>query len=227
MHRLFYGKNMNSKSKMVIRVLIYILGLIILALGIVLNTKTNLGVSPIISVAYVASNLTATEFANMTLAWYILFVVFEVIVHICRGEKRRLVSDVLQIVLSVVFTRFMQLFDHCIPELTTMWVRIVLLIVAIILTGIGIFMSVQMKFVPNPGDGIVQTLAELTGLKLGTMKNIFDCSCVAVSVVLGLIFKHAIIGIGIGTVLAMLGVGRVVAVVNRLFEGKAKKLLED
>lgn len=34
------------------RILIYVLSLIILACGITLNTKTKLGVSPVISVAY-------------------------------------------------------------------------------------------------------------------------------------------------------------------------------
>ena len=33
------------------RILIYVLGIIVLALGITVNTKTNLGVSPVISAA--------------------------------------------------------------------------------------------------------------------------------------------------------------------------------
>lgn len=45
---------MNNKStnKKIIRGIIYITGLLTLALGIILNTKAGLGVSPIISVSY-------------------------------------------------------------------------------------------------------------------------------------------------------------------------------
>ena len=39
------------------RVLFYVIGLIVLALGLPLNTKTGLGVSPIISVAYSISEI--------------------------------------------------------------------------------------------------------------------------------------------------------------------------
>ena len=40
------------KKSILFRVLFYAAGLLILALGLTLNTKTGLGVSPIISVAY-------------------------------------------------------------------------------------------------------------------------------------------------------------------------------
>ena len=41
-------------NKLLYRWIFYIAGLVILALGIMLNTKTNLGVSPIISVPYLS-----------------------------------------------------------------------------------------------------------------------------------------------------------------------------
>ena len=44
-------------NRQINRTLIYIAGLLILALGIILNTKAGLGVSPIISVAYSISQI--------------------------------------------------------------------------------------------------------------------------------------------------------------------------
>ena len=46
------------KKSMIYRVLIYIAGLLILAMGLTLNTKAGLGVSPIISVSYSVSEIT-------------------------------------------------------------------------------------------------------------------------------------------------------------------------
>ena len=57
------------------RALFYAAGLLILALGLTLNTKTGLGVSPIISVAYSISEIFDQNFGNMTLALYSTFVV--------------------------------------------------------------------------------------------------------------------------------------------------------
>lgn len=48
---------MKSRNKLIIRWVFYLLGLLILALGIMLNTKANLGVSPIISVPYSISHI--------------------------------------------------------------------------------------------------------------------------------------------------------------------------
>ena len=51
-------------KKMVIRIIIYVAGLLVLALGIILNTKAGLGVSPIISVSYSISQINGFNFGN-------------------------------------------------------------------------------------------------------------------------------------------------------------------
>ena len=51
-------------KKMVIRIIIYVAGLLVLALGIILNSKAGLGVSPIISVSYSISQINGFNFGN-------------------------------------------------------------------------------------------------------------------------------------------------------------------
>ena len=51
---------------------------------------------------------------------------------------------------------------------------------------------------------------------VGFTKNCFDLFCIAVTVVIGFLFSGHIVGIGLGTLLAMLGVGRVIALFHRL-----------
>lgn len=235
------------KSQVFARWLIYILGMAVLALGIVLNTKSGLGVSPIISVPYAVSeilNIPALTFANTTQVWYTVFILSEVIIHILLYLRNRntdkapkgpttklpvtLLQDVLQLPVSILVTRFIALFSGYIPACTESgnafysgWGgRILILVCGIILTGVGIGLSLNMRLVPNPGDGIVQALADCIGRKVGTAKNIFDIMCVCLSVSVSLIFAHKLIGIHVGTVLAMIFVGRTVAVFNRLFRKK-------
>lgn len=117
------------------RILFYAAGLLVLALGLTLNTKTGLGVSPIISVAYSISQIFDHNFGNMTLALYSIFVVIEMVLHLLRdfryskegqgalvhaGKKDLkliLLMDFLQIPLSIVFTRFLNVFSAVIPNL--------------------------------------------------------------------------------------------------------------
>ena len=75
------------KQSTFFRVLFYIIGLLVLALGLTLNTKTGLGVSPIISVAYSTAVISGHNFGNMTLALYSLFVVIELILHLIREHR--------------------------------------------------------------------------------------------------------------------------------------------
>lgn len=49
------------------RIFFYVLGLLILALGLTLNTKAGLGVSPIISVSYSVAQIFELNFGNTTI----------------------------------------------------------------------------------------------------------------------------------------------------------------
>ena len=145
----------------------YIVGMCILAFGLELNAKTGLGVSAIISVAYANAILFKISFPDMTLILYMIFVCIEIIVHIFRKQSRKiLVLDVLQIPLSIVFTRFMKAYEGFIPDFTVsnFSVRLIILMVAVICTGIGAAMTLNMRIVPNPGDGLVMLFIKILAL---------------------------------------------------------------
>lgn len=197
------------------RWIIYICGMLVLAMGLTLNTKAGLGVSPIISLSYAVSELWQFNFGDMTFLLYSLFVVGELILH--RGK--RLISDLCQLPLSLIFSRVLNLYAALIPyeaEQEPFWMNFLLLLLAIICTGIGAAVTVNMKLVPNPGDGIVAAVGEAIGREQGVAKNIFDVCCVAATCVLGLAASGRIVGVGVGTVAAMVLVGRVISLVNHI-----------
>lgn len=218
--------------KAALRLTVYLAGLMLLALGLTLNVKSDLGVSPIISSANVFSATLPCPIGDATFVLYSLFVLAEMAIHlvIWRRRKegsiaRRLVMDLLQLPLSLVFTRVMNLFEAAIPTFTGMGGRLVIL-AAIICTGLGAAMSLDMRLIPNPGDGFVQSLADLTGRETGLMKNIVDGVSVALALTLGLCLSGTVVGVGVGTILAFLFVGRVIALFNRSFGGRLSGLTE-
>jgi uncharacterized membrane protein YczE len=219
-----------------IRFIFYLLSMGILALGITLNAKTSLGVTPIISTAYCVSSLTGYNFGNMTFVLYVLLVCAEIAIHLAGKRNKQIVYDGLQVIVSLIFTRFLNVFDRLLPDFGSAEMhgtfagslegRILILLAAIALTGIGAALSLNMRFVPNPGDGIVQTIADATGKDNGFVKNCVDITCVIVTCAIGLVCAHRIVGIGLGTVIAMIGVGRVIAVFNRLTRRQTAMLFE-
>ena len=221
-------------KRTVLRIVFYISGLLILALGIILNTKSGLGVSPIISVAYSISDIWGLNFGNTTFLLYTVFVCIEIVLHSIRCLRMKenkalapamtktmplvLLMDLLQLPLSLVFTRFMNLFSAWIPApKDSIGIRFLVLLAGIILTGVGAAMSLDMRIIPNPGDGIVQAIADCIHKPVGFTKNCFDLCNICITISVGMIFAHKLIGIGVGTVIAVLMVGRVIAVFNHFF----------
>lgn len=227
------------KKSSVIRGIFYVAGLLVLALGIILNTKSGLGVSPIISVSYSISTIWNFNFGNMTFVLYTIFVIVEMILHTIRNRKESvkegvalapavrkslpliLGMDLLQLPLSLIFTRFMNIFSAWIPVPSNgIWSQLLFLAGGIICTGIGAATSLNMRIIPNPGDGIVQAIADFIHKPVGFTKNCFDLFNICITISVGMIFAHKLVGVGVGTVVAVLGVGRVIALFNHLFMQK-------
>ena len=203
---------MVQKRKNVWRWGIYLVGMTLLALGITLTTLAGLGASAIVSVPYTVSCGFGLSFANLTLIFYCSFVGAEFVI---KGPQRSWL-DLLQIPVSIVFTRFMALFQRMIGYHSgDLPMDLLVLVLGIVLTGIGAATAVDMQLIPNPGDGIVNSIAMRTGKELGFCKNCFDLGCVTCALLIGTLFGHPLLGIGLGTLLSMLGVGRVMAVWNR------------
>ena len=193
--------------------------MLVLALGLTLNTKTGLGVSPILSLSYSSSQIWGLNFGDTTFVLYSLFVVGQLVI---RGKKRQW-YDLLQLPLSLAFSRVLNLFDRWITYDAGrhgMVSNLLLLLLAILITGIGVAMTVNMRLIPNPGDGNVQAVADKMGRDQGFAKNVFDLGCVSATVVLCLVTTGHVVSIGLGTVLAMVGVGRAIALVNHFFKDR-------
>lgn len=121
---------------------------------------------------------------------------------------------------TTVFTRFLNLFTYLIPDYgnSTLLIRLFVLFGAIVLTGIGAATMLNTNLIPNPGDGIVKAIADTINKDIGFTKNCVDFTCLCITVVIGLTLTHSIVGVGLGTVIAMIGVGRVIALYQSIYK---------
>ena len=198
--------------KRVYRVLFYISGMIIQCFGLSLSTKTNLGASAIISLPFTVGEVTGINFAIFNFMLSLIMVGIQILL-----SRKVHVTTLLQIPGSFLISSLVGIYDVILPAPVQMWQRAVCMAVAIIANGVGGAMMINMKVVPNIADGLANSIGEKLGRNLGFGKNILDFTCVALSCCIGLLFFRRIIGVGIGTVFAMIFVGRVMATFNYFF----------
>ena len=203
--------------KKVIRFLIYLLGLGILSLGVILNTRTGYGVSPLNSMPYAISEIFHYKLGTVTIAFYTCYVVIEMLM-LGRVLDIKLL---MQVPCGIVFGMYTNLFSSLITyEPSNHIIRITFLALAIFLTALGVFMTVNMNLVPNPPDGLTDLIGKKLNKDFGFAKNIFDSISIVMTIIICLVFSDHIIGIGVGTLIAVLMIGRTAAWLNKRWKHK-------
>jgi len=197
------------------RWLIYGGGILIQNVGLYLNARCGLGTSALLGVAYVGGLAWNISFGNASLVIYCIYILTQLII---RGKNRQW-RDLLQLPLALMISRVYNLLDLVLGAAViqaNVIRQILALLMGICLNGIGATLAVNMRLIPTPGDGLVQAFSDRFGVELGLMKNIVDISCVTLAAVMSLAFLGRLDGVGIGTVAAMLLVGRIIFLTNRL-----------
>lgn len=182
------------------RISIYFLGLVILCLGVVLNTKTNLGVAAINGIPYVLANTTSMSLGTAVLMMYCLFVGIQ-----CGVNKQINLKTLSQLPISLLFGRMVDFINMYVLqfEAQTFIHGFIMLAVAIVLVAVGTTLVVSTNLVPNAPDGLVQVIAKRWNLSFGIVKLIFDGICLFIAALIAWLMLHQIVGLGIGTVCSM------------------------
>ena len=196
---------------------IYVAGMSVQGLGLYLNARCGLGTSALLGVAYVLGLYWNVSFGDAT---KIIFAVYIAAQFVVRGWKGKQWRDLLQLPVAIFVGEVFNLLDAVFPidlVLSSWPLRILVLLCAVTFNGIGATLAVNMRLIPSPGDGIVQALADRTGLEMGKMKRIADCTLVVAAAILSFVLFGRLEGVGIGTIVAMFAVGKIISLCNRLF----------
>ena len=106
------------------------------------------------------------------------------------------------------------------PE--ALWLRILSLLFGCLILALGICIEVAPDVLVVPGEGIVRALAQTTKIKFGTVKVYFDVTLIVIAGILSLLFFQKFNGVGIGTVVSAIVVGRFVNWINLHFKSIQK-----
>ncbi len=181
------------------RVALMLAGIAVMALGIDVVVKADLGNSPISATPNVlALGFPAVSFGTFMLGWQCFLVLVQV--ALLRREFR--LVDLWQIPISVFFGLcidwFMALLGAAAP--TTYLASWLWLAVGMAVLAAGIVMTVVSGTVMNCGEAVVQAVVRKTGARFGTVKVGFDLACAALAVLCALAFVGHLAGVREGTV---------------------------
>lgn len=196
--------------------LLYLIGLNIMSIGIVLSTRTHLGVAAISSVAYSYSIFFNISFGLSNVILYVVFILIQILLMKSLSYK-----ILMQIPMAVLAGIFIDIYDNLIALLNyNFLINFILLLTSNILTGIGVYFMTKADLVLDPGNGIVNTLCIFFKKPFSYLRIRFDISLVIFTAISGLILVQEIIGIGLGTVISAYLIGKSVGVTKTLLENK-------
>ncbi|QQO08526.2 DUF6198 family protein [Breznakiella homolactica] len=173
-------------------------------------TKANLGLAPVPSVSWVVSYITHLSYGTVHLGLNCFFILIQLAFLGWKFDKTLLLQIPLSLLLSVfldLIMPFMFILDFLTANLAG---RILIFALSVVIMGIGIGLQALPRVTLLPVDNLARIVAARIGKSLGTAKIIIDCSSVALSAAISLLFLGRLEGIQIGTVAAAFLTGNVV-----------------
>lgn len=214
------------------RLLVYLAGLYLMAIGVVFSARSNLGVSPVGSLANVLYQIGLdcgapawVNLGNCTTAVYCLYILTELLI-LRRDFKPAML---LQLVASLLFGQLVNLATAMmafLPAPGSYPMALLYLLCSVPLVAAGVMLYLSPNILPTPGEGMSLAISKKTGWVVGSSKTLFDCSLVVISAATSLIYFHRLVGVREGTVICALLVGFVMRQLQKLFQARLLRFVE-
>ena len=200
-----------------------ILGLFIMALGVSLSVKADLGVTPISCVPYIYSLVVPFSLGELTIFMNAIFILLQI--SILRRKYRYI--QLVQLIAVILLGYFIDFTLYLISSInpTTYLEQLLILLISCAFIALGVFLFVKANVTYIPGDGLLAVISQTFKRDFGTVKICFDCSMVTFGVVSSFLFLHKLVGVREGTILAALIVGLLVQLYEKISHLSARKLL--
>lgn len=206
--------NRDTSLNIVCRLAALTLGLAVMAMGIVLCIRADLGITPISCTPYVLSLGLSPTVGQFTILMHLVLIAGQWL--LLRREFRPV--QWLQILLALVFGCFI---DGCMWLTASLVPANYLMCILILLAGnallaIGMHFEMRSRLILVPTDGFVQAVCHRTGRPFSRLKIAFDVSLLLISIVCSLLLLNRIEGIREGTLISAFLVGYLVGLIRKM-----------
>lgn len=204
------------------RIIVFILGVFLMALGVAVSVRADLGTSPIASFPTVLAFATPLTVGVHMMLLNLVFIALQILIL----RRNFPLFQLVQLPISLMFGLFIDpgiyLTTWLVPETYVMqgvWVM-----VSVVLVALGVYLEMQPRLSYLPGNGLVFTIFEaLQNIPYGTIKTVFDTTLVIISTLMSLALMGGLHGVREGTIFAALTVGLVVRCIDALHKRLGKK----
>lgn len=214
------------------RYLVATVGLVIVAFGVALSLKSNLGTAPV-SCPPAILNLKFTSISVGTFTWMMHLVLIATQLIILR--RRFKLSFLMQIPAAFVFG---YLCDLCIwllrdVQVTTYGTQMLFCILTVIVTAIGVRLEIVGNAWMLAGEKTAVVMSEESGIKFSNFKVMFDVYLVAISALFGWLAFGCLSGDGAnvvireGTLVLAIFTGLCMKVTDPLVDKLVKPFIND
>ncbi|WP_321368844.1 cytidylate kinase family protein [uncultured Draconibacterium sp.] len=220
------------KNKLLIRIITFGIGLFVMALGVALSVKADLGVSPISCIPYVYSIKMPFTLGQLT----IVFNIFLMLLQMAVLRKKYRLIQLIQLPVVFAFGMFIDLAMNMVAFISVSsyaWKAFWCLLSCVIL-AFGVFLEVKAKITYLPGEGLAMAISETFKKEFGKAKIGVDSAMVILGIISSLVFLHQLLGIREGTIVAAVLVGFIakffskkLQLVNGWLEVRATEIAED
>ncbi len=208
---------LNGEELTVKRILLFILGLFIMAFGVSFSIVSTLGTTPISSIAYALVLITNIDIGITTFVFNAALILLQFLILRSGFHKKRL----LQLINCIVFSYFNTLALAVVSQIPfdgSVLMMAVFLIISILLIAFGIFVYMPANIAPLPGEGCVEAIAIVTGWRFSTVKILFDASMVLTAIIMCWMWYASPFGaVNIGTIISAFMVGFTLRQINNLY----------
>ncbi|MBI9104113.1 MAG: hypothetical protein JEY99_16980 [Spirochaetales bacterium] len=195
------------KNTLLIRLLIFTAGLFIMAFGVALSVKANLGISPVSCIPYIFSLKYPLTIGALTIIFNIVLILLQIILL----RKRYQPFQLFQLLVALVFGFFIDFTMYLLSGVTVPGYtgRLAFCLLSCFLMGLAVFIEVKARLIYLPGEGLALAISETFPIDFGKAKVGADCTMVAVGIISSFVLLHHLKGIREGTILAALMIGSI------------------
>lgn len=219
---------MKLDKNLPVRLVFYFGGQLLVAFGVALAIKSNLGISPVSSPSFAAYNVLLAH-GIQTISYgtcYTIFYLLCMLVQVILLRREYKIINLLQIFVSTVFGWFVDFATGIVGPTFEMnyFARLGLLAAAIVVIAIGVSFYFGANILPMPSEGVTQAVAKkLKGRPFHQVKVMMDCTFVGMAVIIGFAGTGHLVGVREGTVLTALLVGPVMGLLKPFIDPLLKR----
>lgn len=206
--RMIFEKEKIFNVNFMRRILVFTVGLFIMAFGVTFSVKANIGVSPISCVPYIYSLKFPLSIGEFTIILNTLFMLIQIAILRKNYNIIQLVQFPAIIVFGYCIDITMSIFENLHP--TNYFTQLILCLFACIVLAFGIFLVIKTRLTYLPLEGLVLVISQTFQKEFGKIKISMDSLMVFIGFISSFIFLHELVGIREGSIIAALSIGALI-----------------